>query len=138
MVECTCYTDGACRGNPGKSSVGIVIIHNPTKTTHKYKKYLGDKLTNNFAEYTAIIMCLEKLKRAKINSFELYADSNLAIQQINGQFKVKNENIIPLYNEVMELLKNFKDYSFTHVLRNKNKLADQLANEAIDEHNSKK
>lgn len=131
-MEAICYTDGASRGNPGKAAIGVVIIHQATKTTHKFSKFLGNKLTNNYAEYSAVIFCLERLIEAKIQTFELRADSELLIKQINGDYRVSSKNVIPLYRKVMELLKNFKTYSFVHIRRTYNKLADKLANEALD------
>jgi len=131
--EALCFCDGACRGNPGKSSIGVVIYHYATKQKFRYSKYLGDKLTNNYAEYSAVIFCLEKLIEAKIKSFELRADSQLLIRQINGEYSVNSKNIIPLYSKVRELLKNFESYKFIHVLRKYNAEADALANEALDD-----
>lgn len=131
-MEAICYTDGASRGNPGKAAIGVVIIHQATKKQYTFSKYLGNHLTNNYAEYSAVIFCLEKLLDADIQSFELRSDSELLINQINGKYQVSSKNIIPLHRKVMELLKEFKNYSFVHVPRKENKLADQLANQALD------
>ena len=132
IPEAICFTDGASRGNPGEAAIGVVIIHTSTKKKHTFSKYLGNKLTNNYAEYSAVLFCLERLVESGIRSFELRADSQLLVQQINGKYKVSSKNIIPLYQEVVELLKNFKEYDFVHVPRAENRMADALANEALD------
>ena len=98
--EALCFCDGASRGNPGKAALGVVIYHFPTRKRFRYYKYLGDKLTNNYAEYSAVIFCLEKLTQAKIKSFELRADSQLLIRQINGEYSINSKNIISLYSKV--------------------------------------
>lgn len=135
MMEAICYTDGASRGNPGRAALGVVIIYQPTKQEHHFSKFLGTKLTNNYAEYSAVIFCLERLIDAQIKSFELRADSELLIRQINGEYQVSAKNIIPLYQKVKELLKEFKEYKFVHVRRMYNKTADRLANQALDQKN---
>lgn len=137
MVEAICFTDGACRGNPGKASIGVVIVHCATKKKHTFSKYLGDKKTNNYAEYSAVIFCLEQLLKAGIRTFELRADSELVIKQINGEYKVTAKNIIPLHEKIKELLKNFSEFKFIHVPRTENKLADHLANLALDREQEK-
>ena len=131
-MEAICYTDGASRGNPGKAAIGVVIIHTATKRQHTFSKFLGDKLSNNYAEYSAVIFCLKRLIEAGIKTFELRADSELMVRQINGDYMVSSKNIIPLHDEVKELLSEFTSYKFVHVRRKYNKLADQLANRALD------
>jgi ribonuclease HI len=88
--------------------------------------------TNNFAEYTALIRALEVLsKQYKGESIEVYADSELMIKQLKGVYKVKNENIKPLYAQIQKLLPHFSSISFTHVRREFNSRADELANLAL-------
>ena len=130
------YTDGAPRGNPGKAGAGAVV-YKDNKELFSLRKFLGIK-TNNYAEYMALICALQELtktneyKKAKV---EVYADSKLLIEQANGNWKVKNENIKPLFAELMNLVKEFRDISFTHIPRAENSKADALANEAIDNFN---
>ena len=124
------YTDGASKGNPGKASIGVTIL----KDGHEIEsisKFIGMQ-TNNYAEYTAMIEAL-KLLADKFNGAELecFADSELMIKQLNGVYKVKNANIKPLYESIKKLLNNFSAVSFTHVRREFNKRADELANLAL-------
>lgn len=125
------YTDGACRGNPGPSGCGALLIA-PDGKKFPYKKFIGTK-TNNQAEYEAMILALEMLIEHKAQKAHLRADSELMIRQLKGIYKVKNANIIPLFAKAKELIKKIPHIDFEHVLREKNKDADQLANEAIDE-----
>ncbi len=134
----TVYTDGASRGNPGKSGAGIFIIDEDNKKTTSLKQYLGI-LTNNEAEYRAFIIALEYLYKSKFtNGAEIFnilflSDSQLLINQINGVYSVKSPNIIPLYNKAKKLIENLNAaYSFKHIPRSLNFKADQLANSAID------
>ena len=135
-MNLTVYTDGASRGNPGKSGAGIFIIDEYNKKTISLKQYLGI-LTNNEAEYRALIIALEYLAeftntpgRFNIN---FLSDSQLLINQINGIYSVKSPNIIPLYNKAKKLIENLNAaYSFKHIPRTLNFKADKLANSAID------
>lgn len=135
MYEYTCYTDGASRGNPGHASVGIVIKNNKTFKTLYLYKYLGDKLTCNYAEYTAFIMCIEKLLSLKAKTVEFFVDSALVANQINGKYRVSSPNIKPLYKKAISLLSKFDSYTITHTYREGNTIADKLANKALDEQN---
>lgn len=127
-----CYTDGASRGNPGHASVGFVIHDVVTNKQKEYARYLGNNLTNNYAEYKAVQMCLDQLVKEKYNQFELRSDSQLVINQLTGKFQVKSENVRPIYQEIQKLLKKFKKYQFVKVPRIQNQLADSLANRALD------
>lgn len=127
----TAYTDGASRGNPGPAAAGIFVLA-PDGKEYEYKKFLGDQ-TNNFAEYQAMILALKALAKTSAKEVLIKADSQLMVRQMQGQYKVKNENIIPLYKEACELLKHFQKVEFEHIPRNENKKADALANLALDE-----
>ena len=119
------YIDGASRSNPGPSGAGIFI-----KTEDKPKElsyFLGHQ-TNNQAEYLALVLGLLHLKKG---SLKIISDSLLLVRQIKGEYKVRNENIKNIYLFAVKLLENF-DYTIVHVLREKNKDADRLANIAID------
>ncbi len=138
IYNLTVYTDGASRGNPGKSGAGIFIIDEDNKKNISLKQYLGI-LTNNEAEYRAFIIALEYLSKSKFTTGpEIYnilflADSQLLINQINGIYSVKSPNIIPLYNKAKKLIANLNAaYSFKHIPRMLNSMADKLANSAID------
>lgn len=133
------YTDGGARGNPGPAASGAVL-----KTLENGKegeviatasKYLG-KTTNNQAEYTAIVIGLEKAKALGATHVEMYMDSELATKQLNGQYKVKDQEIAKRFLEVKNLIHAFERVTFTHVRREKNKEADALVNEVLDAHSS--
>lgn len=125
------FTDGGSRNNPGPAGIGGILLDQDDKQLDCFKKYIGEA-TNNEAEYSALV---EGLKIAKIRTDELdcFLDSELVVRQLNGIYKVKHEGMKRLYDEVQVLKMGFKHISFQHVLREKNKLADKLVNEAIDE-----
>jgi len=125
------YTDGASRGNPGLSGCGVHILA-PDGSEHHFKLFLGEK-TNNQAEYQALILALKELVRMKAGKALVRADSEFMIRQMTGQYRVKNEKIIPLYQEAKTLAAAIPSLNFEHVRREFNKVADQLANESIDE-----
>lgn len=133
--EIKVFTDGASRGNPGKSGIGIVIKDSSDKILKTYKEYLGEG-SNNSAEYKALIKSIDILISLEQNfsTIQFFSDSELIVKQILGKYKIKNQNLIKLslefWNSINGLNKKFK---ITHIAREKNVLADKLANEAIDE-----
>ncbi|MBR9680974.1 MAG: ribonuclease HI family protein [Candidatus Altiarchaeota archaeon] len=128
------FTDGASRNNPGEAGGGIVLRDGEDEWTRS--KYFGKK-TNNEAEYLALIEGLKLAKEQGAGSretgkkLEVFMDSELIVKQIKGEYKVKKNTLIPLFNEVKTLLKGL-NWSITHILRHKNGDADKLANQAID------
>ncbi|MFH2013144.1 MAG: ribonuclease HI family protein [Pseudomonadota bacterium] len=126
------YTDGASRGNPGEAGAGAVILNKEENLIGEFKKYLGNS-TNNAAEYQALILGLREVLKLKGTRVQIFSDSELMVKQLNGAYKVKNEGLIVLHNEVNDLLKKFAWYDIKHIEREKNRHADRLANEAIDE-----
>ncbi|MDP2600868.1 MAG: ribonuclease HI family protein [Deltaproteobacteria bacterium] len=127
------YTDGAARGNPGPAGAGWVILAASGATLAENKKYLGE-LTNNQAEYQALLLALKEAMQLKGESLALHCDSELVVRQIKGEYKVKNDGLKPLFREAVLTLSKFKSYSINHVPREQNEEADRLANEAIDEY----
>ena len=126
------YIDGASRGNPGDAGIGI-LIKDPQGSTREIKSYLGTK-TNNQAEYTALIEALESVKELNGRTIRIFTDSLLVANQVNGLWKVKHAEIIPLNKKAVSLLRGFKDISIRHIPRAENLEADRLANLAIDEY----
>ncbi|NQU84047.1 MAG: ribonuclease HI family protein [Parcubacteria group bacterium] len=122
------FTDGGARGNPGPAGIGVFI-----KDVGEYKEYIGET-TNNQAEYKAVILALEKAKDLGADELDFYLDSELVVKQLKREYKVKNIGLAPLFLKVWNLSMGFKKVTFTHVRREKNKEADRLVNEAIDEH----
>ena len=131
------YTDGGSRGNPGSAASAAVLKElkngKEGKVIASTTKYLG-KDTNNQAEYTAIIIGLQYAKRLGARCVEIYLDSELAARQLTGRYKVKNAEIAKRFLEVKNLLHAFERVTFTHVRRERNKEADALVNDVLDEH----
>ena len=123
------YIDGASRGNPGHSGIGIVVCKNG-KVVKNISSYIGNT-TNNIAEYTALIWALEEGLILKTDSLEINTDSLLLCNQINKVYKVKNSNILGLYNQAQRLIKVFKNFKIKHIPREENRGADKLATHAI-------
>ena len=140
MKKITIYTDGGSRGNPGPAGAGIVFCNEEGKIFKKYSYYLGDKLTNNEAEYLAVIFALKNFKKffgvkiAKVSTVCLKSDSQLIVKQMKGEYKVKNPEIQKLFLEVWNLRTDFQDVKFKFIKREKNKEADAMVNEALDNH----
>lgn len=126
-------SDGAARGNPGPSGIGVVIKDENGVIVREISEYIGET-TNNQAEYKALLAALHGALSLGAEAIEIFADSELMVNQIKGVYKVKNEGIKPLFNEARGLLQKIKAYGIKHVPREKNKEADRLANEAIDGH----
>ena len=124
------YIDGASRGNPGDSGIGILFKN---REQNNFKKYIGIG-TNNNAEYTALITALEIALNLKILRIRVFTDSMLVANQINGSWKVKDADIRVLFSKAKKLIENFEDFSITHIRRELNSEADQLANDAINEY----
>jgi len=126
------YTDGGARGNPGPAGAGVVIIDGEKKT--EVKAYLGNLQTNNWAEYEAVVIalgkCLEMMLRDRDIEFRL--DSQLVVEQLKGNWKIKEPGLKVQAEKVRSLLKDFGTVTFTYVPREENKEADRLVNEAID------
>jgi len=129
--ELVIHVDGASRGNPGQAGCGIFIQDKDGRVVKRVRKKLG-LATNNVAEYTALVTALEQAALLGASSVTIFADSELMVKQIKGQYKVKNEGLRPLYSKAISLIDEFEKFRITHILRARNKDADRLANEAID------
>ena len=127
------YSDGACRGNPGEGGAGAVILDAEGNVVWEGKEYLGH-CTNNIAEYKALILGLKGALASGWKNLAVFLDSELLARQINGSYRVKNENLKLLMQEVRSLLSLFDTFQVKHVLRSNNAQADKLANLAIDAH----
>ncbi len=127
------FSDGACRGNPGIGGAGAVIVDGADNVLWEGNEYLGH-CTNNIAEYKALIMGFKGAQANGFKHLDVYLDSELLANQINGSYKVKNQNLKSLMEEVRALMSSFASVSVKHVFRCHNAQADRLANRAIDEH----
>ena len=137
-MELNIYTDGGSRGNPGISGYGLVIYGDKEQVICQESKFLGIK-TNNEAEYLALIASLEWIKKNQsflsITKINFFADSQLMIRQLQGVYKVKAPTLLPLFSHAQQLLIQINlPHTFQDVRREYNKLADKLANQAMDNH----
>lgn len=127
------YTDGGSRNNPGPAAIGVYI----ETFNKKFGEYIGEK-TNNEAEYQALIFGLKKIKalvgkeKAKNYEIECKLDSELVVKQLNHEYKLKETYIQKNFIEIWNLMLDYKKVTFFHVPREKNKIADKLVNEALD------
>lgn len=136
MNGLTIYTDGGSRGNPGKSACAYAI-YNEEALIAKDSKYLGIA-TNNHAEYNGVIFALEWLLKnsGKFENVSFYLDSELVVKQLNGLYKIKDENLLNLSQRVKELIHTLNlVIVFKYIPREQNKLADKLVNECLDVQN---
>ncbi|MDD4294973.1 MAG: ribonuclease HI family protein [Candidatus Omnitrophica bacterium] len=124
----TAYIDGASIGNPGKVGAGYVL-YKDGKVLSAKGVGLGVQ-TNNFAEYMALIFAVTEMLRLGEKSCEVFSDSQLLCEQMNGRYKVKNNNIIPLFILASHLVKCLDNFSIRHIPREQNKEADKLSKEA--------
>lgn len=133
MSSVVIYTDGGARNNPGPAAAGVVILDGEKKT--EVKAYLGNPITNNWAEYEAVVIALGKahelLLRERDLDFKL--DSQLVVEQLKGNWKIKEPELKKQAQKVRDLLGGFGTVTFTYIPREENKEADRLVNEALDE-----
>ncbi|MBU2219384.1 ribonuclease HI family protein [Patescibacteria group bacterium] len=136
------YTDGGSRGNPGPAGIGVVIANGQGQTIKKYSQDIGEK-TNNEAEYEAVIFALQKIRhlfgkqKTKDLELEIRMDSELVARQLAGKYKIIEEKLFPLFIKIWNLRMDFGKIEFIEISREKNREADRLANEAMDEKISK-
>lgn len=132
LEEARLYTDGGSRGNPGKSAAAFVICNLDDNVVEKSGFYIGIA-TNNQAEYYGFKMGLERARDLGINRLTLFSDSQLVVNQMNGLYKVKNQELAPLYAEVKEIAQSFEKISFVHIPRELNRIADSEVNRILDD-----
>lgn len=138
------YTDGGARGNPGPAGIGVVIYslkHESMKTLkhskgdleliEKFGRYIGET-TNNQAEYQALLVALKRAHELKAEEVDCMMDSELAVRQLKGEYKVRNRELAPLFVKVWNETIHFKAVRFHHIPRERNREADKMVNEAID------
>ena len=125
------YIDGASKGNPGPSGIGVVICRDGS-TIKNIASFIGNA-TNNVAEYTALIYALQEGLILNAENIEINTDSQLLYRQIKKIYKIKNANILGLYNQALHLMSAFKEVSIKHIPREENRGADKLANKAVKE-----
>jgi ribonuclease HI len=125
------YADGASRGNPGPSAVGVVIYNGEGLEVHRESRRVGHG-TNNEAEYRAAIAALEAAIGLGAERVELRMDSELVVRQLTGRYRVRNPRLKPLHGRLLDLRARLESVAFRNVPRTGNRLADMLANQALD------
>lgn len=130
------YTDGGARGNPGPAGFGVHIADQDGNRVVDLSEYLGHQ-TNNYAEYSALIAALEWAVRNGHRAVQVVSDSELMVKQVRGVYKVRNENLQPLFDKARRLIGELEWFEIKHVLREQNRHADGLANEAMDKGSGK-
>ncbi len=129
--ELLLFCDGGSRGNPGPAGCGAVITDKTGKILKKLSKFIG-KTTNNQAEYQAVLLGLEEVKKMNTKKLTVYLDSKLIVEQVNGNWKVKKKELKPHHAKITEYIMKNKETKFIHIRREKNTEADKMANEAMD------
>jgi ribonuclease HI len=129
--EIVAYCDGGSRGNPGPAGFGVYIQDAAGVMLAELSQYLGTR-TNNFAEYSALLAALEFAIAKGHKSLRVVSDSELMVKQIKGQYRVNSPELRPLYEEAKRRIPQLGQFQIQHVLREKNRHADRLANLAMD------
>jgi probable phosphoglycerate mutase len=125
------HCDGGARGNPGPAGYGALIQAADGSVIAELSEFLGFK-TNNFAEYSGLLGCLQYALDHGHSRLKLVSDSELMVKQIQGKYQVKSPDLKPLYDEAKRRIAKLDGFEISHALRHKNKDADRLANEAMD------
>jgi len=125
------HCDGGARGNPGPAGYGALIQAADGSVIAELSEFLGLK-TNNFAEYSGLLGCLEFALQNGYRRLRVVSDSELMVKQIQGKYQVKSPDLKPLYEEAKRRIAKLEGFEISHALRHKNKDADRLANEAMD------
>jgi ribonuclease HI len=125
------YIDGAARGNPGPAGAGVYVEPEGARAAEELFEPLG-RTTNNVAEYRALLLALTRAEELEASDVEIFSDSRLLVEQVNGNFRIKAEHLKPMVAQAVRRAKQFRRFSLTHVAREKNKRADRLANLGAD------
>jgi phosphoribosylglycinamide formyltransferase-1 len=128
------YIDGGSRGNPGPAAAAYVL-NKASGAQLEAKAFFLGQTTNNVAEYTSLVKALEAAAQIGSGQLSIFSDSELLVKQINGQYRVKSEQIRPFYQQAVSLLEKFKSWNVQHITRDKNETADRLVNQALDAEN---
>ena len=127
----TIFVDGASRGNPGPSAIGVIIKDEQGLPIIRISQAIG-RTTNNQAEYRAIITALEAAIKSGARQVTLNSDSELVVRQVRGQYRVKNAALKPLHRQVKQLQSQLESFILNHIPREQNREADNLANQAFN------
>jgi ribonuclease HI len=132
MEQVEVYIDGASKGNPGPAGIGVIVCRQG-EVIKTISLYIGEQ-TNNVAEYTALIWGLQEARAQGAKAVAVRSDSELLCRQMNGLYRVKHPNIVPLAAQAKQLLAAFQECEVVHIPREQNQGADALANQAVKEY----
>jgi ribonuclease HI len=132
VPEATLFADGGSRGNPGPAASGAVLVDGNGEVIDEAGRYLG-KATNNVAEWTALLIGLEKAIERGIRRLAVRMDSELVVKQMKGEYRVKHVDLQPLHRRAQALLRQFEHVDIKHIPRKQNALADGLVNHVLDQ-----
>jgi ribonuclease HI len=130
-VAYTAHVDGGARGNPGPAGYGVVIHDASGCKIAELSEYLGHR-TNNYAEYRGLLAALDYAHANGIRTLKIVSDSELIVRQMKGIYKVRNPELRKLYDEAQQLARKLDHFEIRHALREHNRDADRLANQAMD------
>ncbi len=128
MRQFDIYIDGAAKGNPGPAGIGVIICHDGSPVKN-ISRYIGNA-TNNVAEYTALVYALQEARILKATKIKVWTDSELLYKQLKGEYKVKHQNLKPLFEQIRHFIKGFASFEIQHIPREQNRGADKLASQA--------
>jgi ribonuclease HI len=123
--------DGGSRGNPGPAAIAAVVTDSSGDELAERAETIGEA-TNNVAEYRALLLGIELAKELQADEIEFVGDSKLIVEQVKGNWKVKQDHLRPLHTKVQDMLRDLPSWSIRHVRRGENERADELLNEALD------
>jgi len=127
------YSDGGSRGNPGPAACAVIIKDETGKIVGQHSRYLGPT-TNNQAEYNGVLLGMEEAKKLGVQEISFYLDSELVVNQLSRNFKVKDLAIQTIFVKIWNISVGFKKIVYRHIPREENKQADRLVNEELDKH----
>jgi len=125
------HVDGGARGNPGPAGYGVAIQDETGHPVAELSEYLGHR-TNNYAEYQGLLAALRYAAENHVKALHVVSDSELMVRQMKGIYKVRNPDLRKLYDEAQQLVRRLEHFEIRHAMREQNKTADRLANEAMD------
>ena len=134
--SCEVFIDGASRGNPGPSGIGVVFLNAHGAAGRELSRYIGET-TNNVAEYLALLYALQQALRDGHTALRVHTDSELLARQLNGQYRVRDPQLRLFHDLALELVKGFARFSIQHIPRSRNAQADRLAGAAVRGHRKK-
>ncbi len=131
LAAYTAHVDGGARGNPGPAGYGVDITDASGHTVAELSEYLGHR-TNNYAEYQGLLAALRYAGEHQIKALRVISDSELMVRQMKGIYKVRHPELRRLYDQAQQLERRLEHFEIRHALREHNKIADRLANQAMD------